>query len=130
MQAFSNVVNDVRTQDIPLILETPAFDNTSGTQRKNQFKPGEGWDVWRTEIVVLNRLAGLRENGSSEKEKCVAENLAKWTDEIGGVVKRMSGAAQKKEQNAKTGNLKETNRRGKRVSESESDHNSDGEDSV
>ena len=115
-------MNDVRTQDIPLILETPAFDSTSGTQRKNQFKPGEGWDIWRTEVAVLNRLAGSREAGTS-----TPKDLTKWTGEIREVVIRMSGATQKKEEGKGKKTGKRTQRKGKQAEESESQSSSDDE---
>lgn len=126
MQTFSNVLNDVRTQDIPLIMETPAFNTISGTQRKNQFKPGEGWDIWRTEVAVLNKLAGSRGTVSSER----GESFAKWTEEIRDVVKRVSSAAQKKEGKGKT--KKSTRRRGKPAEggESQDSCNEEDEDDV
>ena len=115
MRAFAHVLNDPRTQDIPLIMETPAFDVTSGAQRKNQFRPGEGWDIWRTEVAVLNRLAGSRsaqakaiekgvgvkaesDSGTSQSADASEEEsvkFEKWTQEIRAVVQRVSGAAKK-----------------------------------
>ncbi|KAF8879993.1 hypothetical protein CPB84DRAFT_1851973 [Gymnopilus junonius] len=44
LQAFHHVLTDPRTQNIPLILETPTFDNNRA--------------VWGTEIAVLIRLSG------------------------------------------------------------------------
>lgn len=45
LQTFHHVLTDPRTQNIPLILETPTFDN-------NRI-------VWGAEISVLNRLSGF-----------------------------------------------------------------------
>ncbi|KAG6892920.1 hypothetical protein C0992_011881, partial [Termitomyces sp. T32_za158] len=42
---FHHILNDSRVQHIPLILETPSFE-----------QPGE---VWAKEIEALNRLSGL-----------------------------------------------------------------------
>ncbi|TBU58651.1 AP endonuclease [Dichomitus squalens] len=58
LQTFAHVLSDPRTRDIPLILETPAYDvpASSGAARDRLAKEGMG--VWRTEVSVLNRLSG------------------------------------------------------------------------
>lgn len=44
ISAFRHIVSDLRTQNIPLILETPMFDAT---------------EIWRKEISTLNNLSKL-----------------------------------------------------------------------
>ena len=41
---FAHILTDPRTQNMPLILETPNGDNS---------------DVWHTEIDVLNRMSRM-----------------------------------------------------------------------
>lgn len=52
LPAFKNMLNDPRTQGIPLILETPSFE-----------KPVE---VWGVEIKVLNALSGIDAAGGAD----------------------------------------------------------------
>ena len=84
LQTFLHILNDPRTQDIPLVLETPAFDVTSGAN-KNQFKPGAGWDIWQSEVAMLHRLAGSQTAEGSE-----ALDLEKCTEGLRSVVERVS----------------------------------------
>ncbi|GJE97725.1 AP endonuclease [Phanerochaete sordida] len=83
LRAFAHIVNDARTRDIPLILETPAFAPAAGAQ----LRPGEGWDVWSTEVRVLQRLAGAYERADETVD------LEAWTDEIRAAVKKASAKA-------------------------------------
>ena len=57
LRTFAHILSDPRTRDIPLILETPAYDvpTSSGAARDRLAKEGMG--VWRTEVSVLNRLS-------------------------------------------------------------------------
>ncbi|PPQ68236.1 hypothetical protein CVT24_005044 [Panaeolus cyanescens] len=50
LQAFKHIVNDPRTQNIPLVLETPSFE-----------QPRE---VWGKEIEVLQRISGSSQRGA------------------------------------------------------------------
>ncbi|RXW16255.1 hypothetical protein EST38_g9599 [Candolleomyces aberdarensis] len=54
LPAFASILTDPRTQDIPLILETPSFE-----------KPKE---VWGVEISVLNRLSERAHGGVDVSE--------------------------------------------------------------
>ena len=68
LRTFAHILSDPRTRDIPLIMETPAYDvpTSSGAARDRLAKEGMG--VWRTEVSVLNRLSGrlaLLEDGDS-----------------------------------------------------------------
>lgn len=130
-------------------METPAFDVTSGAQRKNQFMPGEGWDIWRTEVAVLNRLAGSRRaqakaiekdvgvkaDSDSDKSQSVdgleeeSAEFEKWTQEIREVVQRVSGAAKKKDQGEKEKAKKPSRRKAKKGEEDEDDEDEDGDES-
>lgn len=76
-------------------METPAFDSTSGAQRKNQFVPGEGWDVWRSETDVLHRLAGSKSSAEGDTGVDASDKFGTWTEEVRAVVQRVSSAAQK-----------------------------------
>ncbi|KIP11588.1 hypothetical protein PHLGIDRAFT_27828 [Phlebiopsis gigantea 11061_1 CR5-6] len=121
LQTFSNILNDTRTQDIPLILETPAYDTASGTQRKNQFKPGEGWDIWRTEVAVLNRLAGSSDAATSDEDRTA--ELEQWTEEIRKVVERVSSAAEK-QKHGKVKTMRQTRRKKKYKEETDDEGDS------
>ena len=62
LRTFAHILADPRTRDIPLVLETPAFDvPASGQVRSAAARDRlakEGMGVWRTEVSVLNRLSG------------------------------------------------------------------------
>ena len=62
LRTFAYILADPRTRDIPLVLETPAYDvpssGSSAAARERLAK--EGMSVWRTEVSVLNRLSGRR----------------------------------------------------------------------
>jgi AP endonuclease 1 len=76
-------------------LETPAFDVTSGANKRNQFKPGEGWDIWRSEVGMLHKLAGSQTADTGDRVDFEA-----WTEQLREVVKRVT-AAQAKADDAK-----------------------------
>lgn len=48
LAAFRHILTDPRTQNIPLILETPSFEQPE--------------EVWGTEIAVLQRISGAQKN--------------------------------------------------------------------
>ena len=77
----ARILADPRTRGLPLVLETPAYDEPGrlGTQ---------GMEVWRTEVEVLNRLAG---GGAGAGVGVGGEDMEEWTREIGEVVGRASG---------------------------------------
>ncbi|RPD67489.1 AP endonuclease [Lentinus tigrinus ALCF2SS1-7] len=59
LRTFAHILSDPRTRDIPLILETPAYDvPSSGSAAARERLAAEGMGVWRTEVSVLNRLSG------------------------------------------------------------------------
>ncbi|KAH9928083.1 xylose isomerase-like protein [Fomitopsis serialis] len=78
LSTFAHVLSDPRTRDLPLILETPAYDEPgTGASRLGK----EGMDVWRKEVEVLNRV------GSGEGEQ---GKMDVWTEEIQEVVENAS----------------------------------------
>ena len=115
LRAFAHVLADPRTRDIPLVLETPAFD--AGASRG---RPGEGWDVWRAEVAVLQRLAGGADEkgGGADGERGV--DLAAWTEEIKGAVER-AGKKADAESKAKKVGVGKRARKGKGKAEEEQD---------
>ncbi|KAJ3555715.1 hypothetical protein NM688_g2421 [Phlebia brevispora] len=74
LKAFSHILSDPRTQAIPLIMETPAYADES----KKNSRPGEGWDVWKKEVEILQRLF----NQDEDRE----EKLQAWEAEIRTVI--------------------------------------------
>ena len=60
LDAFRHVLSDSRTQDIPLILEPPSFEQAK--------------EVWGTEIEVLQRVSGSAhgENGKLDLDGLTA----------------------------------------------------------
>jgi len=84
LSAFAHIVTDPRTQNIPLILETPAFDGPGSGL-------GQGMDVWTKEVEVLNALSDLvpqAEAGSSSNVpvEIQTSKMDEWTAEIRTVV--------------------------------------------
>ena len=57
LAAFRHILTDPRTQNIPLILETPSFEQPE--------------DVWGTEIAILQRISGV-EQGPAGKDRLEA----------------------------------------------------------
>ncbi|KAL1677425.1 xylose isomerase-like protein [Schizophyllum commune] len=86
LPAFHHILTDPRTQNMPLILETPNGDNS---------------DVWHTEINVLNRMSGM----STEEFEAAQEGMV---EEIGGAVKRAVGEKAGKEKKVAKGKGKKT----------------------
>ena len=72
---FACILSDPRTRDLPLILETPAYDNPSAGARDTLAT--EGMAVWRTEVSVLNRVSGrlVESSGQPEGDGCGAPEL-------------------------------------------------------
>ncbi|CCM05128.1 uncharacterized protein FIBRA_07336 [Fibroporia radiculosa] len=97
LATFSHVLSDSRTKDLPLILETPAFDTPGAS---GGLGATGGMDVWKTEVDVLNRIAM-----SSERT-----NFEVWKQEVGAIVKKASSAkdmkGKKKVDRAKGGKQK------------------------
>ncbi|KAL1706874.1 xylose isomerase-like protein [Schizophyllum commune] len=79
LPAFHHILTDPRTQNMPLILETPNGDNS---------------DVWHTEIDVLNRMSGM----STEEYEAAQEGMV---EEIGEAVRRAVGEKAVKEKEVK-----------------------------
>lgn len=82
LRTFAHILSDPRTRDIPLVLETPAYDVPSGPRES---LATEGMGVWRTEVAVLNRLAGR----SAEE---VGEEIGEMRAEIADAVAKASKA--------------------------------------
>jgi AP endonuclease-1 len=76
VRGFYHILNDVRVQGIPLILETPSFEMP---------------EVWATEIGVLNRMSG-----AEEAEKDLEDAVVGVTE----VVKRVEAAKPKQAKKA------------------------------
>jgi AP endonuclease-1 len=55
LAAFRHILTDPRTQNIPLILETPSFEQPE--------------EVWGTEIAVLQRISGAQQD--LPRENCL-----------------------------------------------------------
>ncbi|CAL1705842.1 unnamed protein product [Somion occarium] len=79
LSTFAHIVVDPRTKNIPLILETPAFDNPGPNV-------SDGMDVWKKEVDILNRLS----NCQDAEDDADAEKLDEWTEEIQEVVNEAS----------------------------------------
>ncbi|EIN06965.1 AP endonuclease [Punctularia strigosozonata HHB-11173 SS5] len=79
LASFLNILTDSRTQGIPLVLETPNYDDDTG--------------VWAAEVDILNRLStlslGPRHLGTSPEVEC---QLKEWTEEVHAAVKKASVA--------------------------------------
>jgi AP endonuclease 1 len=104
--AFHHILTDPRTQDLPLILETPSF---------------EVEEVWRKEVEVLNRISVQpeQEGEGREGEEGARETLKSLEGELRDVVKAAGGSSKTA---AKAGSAKKTakKRKGKDESEDES----------
>jgi len=76
LSTFTHVLSDPRTQDIPLVLETPSFDAPGSAATG-------GMEVWKKEVEVLNRVSMIAKEEQSK-------GWAEWQDEIRAVVKKAS----------------------------------------
>ncbi|EIW61189.1 AP endonuclease [Trametes versicolor FP-101664 SS1] len=69
LRTFAHILSDLRTRDIPLVLETPAYDVPTGSSAAaRESLATEGMGVWRTEVAVLNRLARRSAEEVGEEE--------------------------------------------------------------
>lgn len=110
--AFRQLMNDPRVQNIPLILETPSFEQPS--------------DVWGREIAVLQRLsasvAGAKENkvvfdsiiGDAQTDDALIEVVK-------GVVKKLQGEPKGKKPTGKKGGKSGKRKRGGESEEEDED---------
>lgn len=94
LRTFAHILSDPRTRDIPLVLETPAYDVPSGPRES---LATEGMGVWRTEVAVLNRLAGRSAEEAGEEE------IGEMRAEIAGAVGKASKARDAKGKKAAVG---------------------------
>ncbi|THU82430.1 AP endonuclease [Dendrothele bispora CBS 962.96] len=108
LQAFYHILRDPRTQGIPMVLETPCYENSKGLE--------DSWEIWRKEVEVLNRLSridgdlslpgvsgGTDEDKDGEKGEAEAEILETLTADIKAIVDRAKGSVKEKGK-TKTGN--------------------------
>ncbi|TFK79502.1 AP endonuclease, partial [Polyporus arcularius HHB13444] len=76
LRTFAHILSDPRTRDIPLILETPAYDVPTGSSAAARERLAtEGMGVWRAEVSVLNRLSGRLTDESGEEEEAEGGGL-------------------------------------------------------
>ncbi|TFK65196.1 AP endonuclease [Pluteus cervinus] len=87
MTGFLQILTDPRVQDIPLILETPSFE--------------EPTTVWRKEIEVLNKLSSL------SLEKGGLTSVTEWLEEKGGLT-AVSESSKEEERHLTTASLENT----------------------
>ena len=114
LPAFQTILNDPRTQDIPLILETPSFE-----------RPVE---VWGKEIAALNEVSGMKRVGSGAKEESEVETERKiegLVEEIRAAVKLVGGKSKDKGTISKKAT---TGKRGKRKREESEEEESEEQD--
>ncbi|RDX47718.1 AP endonuclease [Lentinus brumalis] len=84
LRTFAHILSDPRTRDIPLILETPAYDVPTGSSAAARERLAtEGMGVWRAEVSVLNRLSGRLTDGSGEAEEAEGGRLEESELEAG-----------------------------------------------
>ncbi|KAI0786179.1 xylose isomerase-like protein [Abortiporus biennis] len=121
LSTFSHILTDPRTQNIPLILETPAFDGPGGTL-------AEGMDIWKKEIEVLNKIS-LSTITSSSKTELNEGELETWQDEIEKVVNRVSAEkdAKTKKATSRRSGRKGTRKRGSNKVKEDVDDSEDDE---
>ena len=138
LHTFAHILSDPRTRDIPLILETPAYDvPSSGSAAARERLATEGMSVWRTEVSVLNRVSGrlpTSEEVKSEDETELKESeLTEFREEIANAVAEASktrGAKGKKTDGASGGERKGKKGKGKRKrAEEEGEEDDDGAES-
>lgn len=87
LASFHSILTDSRTQRIPLVLETPNYDDDLG--------------VWAAEVDILNRLStlSLSADGPSRLStpSAVEDQLRIWTEEIRAAVKKARAAKDAKQ---------------------------------
>ncbi|KAF9043939.1 xylose isomerase-like protein [Panaeolus papilionaceus] len=119
LQAFKHIVNDPRTQNLPLVLETPSFEQPR--------------DVWGKEIEVLQRISGCTPPTTSQPPSPNAEpadksssqddnELEDYVEEIRKAVK----IAEKNEKKPGGAKAKKSVRKRKTGTEEDGDDNEEG----
>ncbi|TFK56306.1 AP endonuclease [Heliocybe sulcata] len=79
LETFHHIVTDERVRDIPLVMETPQYEDV---------------EVWKKELEVLNRMSGLEiDEGGAD--------LGRWTEEIRSVVQKASEVEGKRKERLK-----------------------------
>ncbi|KAJ7237752.1 xylose isomerase-like protein [Mycena haematopus] len=96
IQGFHYILNDTRFQNIPLILETPSFENP---------------EVWATEINALSGLSGAN-----------ADELTSFVDGVRDVVKKTGGNSKTRKAPKKAAAKKGQKKSKQENSDSDSDH--------
>ncbi len=87
LRTLAHILGDPRTRDIPLVLETPAYDVPTGSSAAaRESLATQGMGVWRAEVAVLNQLAGRSEEEVGEEE------IGEMRAEIADAVKKASKA--------------------------------------
>lgn len=105
LSTFTHIMTDPRIQNIPLILETPAFDGPG-------LKLGEGMSIWQKEIDVLYQIS---EGIPSPSE------LQEWEGAIKEVVSEAAKSQDSKQRRRNHDGTSSTSRKRKVKEESESD---------
>ena len=123
-------------RDIPLILETPAYDAPASTSAARDRLALEGMGVWRTEVSVLNRLSGrlfsaIEADGEESRREGDGEikesEYEAWREEILEAVKMASKARDAK--GRKVDHPGKKSKKAKRRKGEEDDDMEDEEDS-
>ncbi len=136
LRTFAYILSDPRTHDIPLILETPAYDAPASGSAGRDRLAWEGMGVWRTEVSVLNRLSGrfssTAQAGDEEPAQKVEGDIEEteyeaWREEIHEAVKTASKARDAK--GRKVDGPGQKAKKGKRRKGEEDDDMEDEEDS-
>ncbi|KAJ8454412.1 hypothetical protein ONZ51_g13037 [Trametes cubensis] len=90
LRTFVHILADPPTRDIPLILETPAYDIPTGSNAAARDRLAtEGMGVWRTEVAVLNRLSG-RGCDEDSQIQVTEDELEEGRKELEAAVKKAS----------------------------------------
>ncbi|CDO77221.1 hypothetical protein BN946_scf184747.g34 [Trametes cinnabarina] len=124
LRTFVHILADPRTRDIPLILETPAYDVQVGSSAAARERLAtEGMGVWRTEVAVLNGLSGRGEKAGSIDVS--EEELEERRKEIEEAVRKASKLRDAKGKKADGRGASEQKSKRKRT-EDEEDGDEDG----
>ncbi|KAI0746789.1 xylose isomerase-like protein [Daedaleopsis nitida] len=132
LPAFAHILSDPRTRDIPLVLETPAYDVPVSGARTDRLA-AEGMGVWRTEVSVLNRLSGrlpldarADDDQTAGAQKLTEDELEAWRVEIKEAVEKASKAKDAKgKKPAASGGKRKRKVKGKDEEESDDDEDND-----
>ena len=104
LEAFSHIVSDPRTRNIPLILETPSHECKDG-------------EVWRAEIAALHTLVL---DSAADKRRTVGQ--------ASGEVNEIVDAAAKAENEAKKAKELKRGTKRKKVLKKDRDESDDSEE--